>query len=148
LQNRIMSQFASGNAHGTFIYLKRGRTGAPRLIENESEIIEVLTKNGFTIVDIASDSLQYIISSLMHAKLVLSVEGSHLCHCWFPPKNASGLIVLQPPERFTAIQRDWAHCMSAGFGIVVGDKRGPASYFSPSDVLRTTDLMLAQISSC
>ena len=34
--------------------------------------------------------------------------------------------------------------MSANFGIVVGDKRDQATYFSPSDILRTIDLMLAQ----
>ena len=102
LQNRLASHFANDEQNPALVYLKRGQTGVPRLISNESEIIETLSRNGFVVVDIASDNLQGIIASLMYAKIVVSIEGSHMCHCWFLPENSSGLIALQPPDRFTS----------------------------------------------
>ncbi len=144
LQSRLELQFSNPGNSSTLVYLKRGHTGQSRLIQNEAEIIEVLDKKGFSFVDVAHDELEHIITSLMHAQIVVSVEGSHMCHCWFPPNANRGVIALEPPDRFTAVQRDWAHCMSAKFGFVVGDKRHNETYFSPSDILRTTDLMMAQ----
>jgi hypothetical protein len=144
LQARLASWFPVVKSP-SLVYLRRGGTGKPRLIHNEDDIIATLTKRGFTVVDVATDSLQQIIGSLMHAQVVVSIEGSHLSHCWFPPNYKSGILTLQPPDRFTAIHRSYTECMSAKYGIVVGSKRDHATtYFSPDDILRTSDLMLAQ----
>ena len=146
LQGRIESHLSHRETFSPVVYLKRGRTGQSRLIQNEAEIVESLTKEGFFVVDVAADDREHIIAALMHAQIVVSMEGSHMGHCWFPSKGNHGLIALQPPDRFTAVQRDWAHCMSANFGFVVGEKRQNETHFSPSDILRTTDLMMAQTS--
>lgn len=123
------------------VYLKRGMTGVARLVANEDEIIKALLKKGFIVVDIASDSLEIIITSLMDAKIVVTMEGSHFWHCWFSPENRSGVITLQPPDRFTSVAKGWLDAVSAQFGLVVGEKREGATWFSISDILKTIDLM-------
>jgi len=129
-----------------FVYLKRGSTGVARLVENEDEIIEMLVKNGFEVVDIASDSLEQIVASLMNAKIIVSVEGSHICHSWFSHESRSGVITLQPPDRFTSINKCWIDCMSALFGFVIGEKAEMGTRFSLTDISKTVDLMMTDLS--
>ena len=143
LNSKIRSQL-SRSTSPPLVYLRRGKTGTERLIQNEDELHDALSKQGFEVVDVSSDDLEYVIASLMNAKIVVSIEGSHISHCWFSPESASGLITLQPPDRFTAIHRGWVECMSARFGVVVGDKAAAGTYFSPSDVLKTVDLMASK----
>ena len=128
-----------------FVYFKRGNTGVPRLIANEDEIIKTLSKEGFIVVDMASDSLETIITSLMDAKIVVTLEGSHLSHCWFSPENRSGVVALQPPDSFTSITKGWLDAVSARFGFVVGDGRDRSTWFSVSDILKTVDLMVSDL---
>jgi capsular polysaccharide biosynthesis protein len=143
LTSRIRAQLVPNSP--ALVYLKRGTTGVARLVANEGEIIEALVKKGFVVVDIASDRLETIITSLMEAKIVVTVEGSHFWHCWFSPENRSGVITLQPPDRFTSIAKGWLDAVSARFGLVVGEKREGASWFSISDILKTVDLMASDL---
>jgi hypothetical protein len=144
LRDRIKAHFPS-NARGRCIYLKRGQLGVPRAIQNEDEIVDALRKRDFVIVDVASDSLDHIIGTLVNAKIVVSMEGSHITHCTFTSPENSGLIVLQPPDRFSAVHRGWSECLGVRFGFVVGVVGDAGYYFSVSDILLTIDLMLNQI---
>ena len=144
LASKLRSQLQPSTCP-TYVYLRRGATGVERRVQNEDELLAALLKKGFEIVDVASDPLEHIIASLMNAKIVVSIEGSHISHCWFSPDSSSGLITLQPPERFTSIHRGWVDCMSALLGVVVGDRATGGTYFSPSDVLKTIDLMIAKM---
>ena len=143
LQARLAANLPAGPA--SLVYLRRGNSGEIRTIENEDGIIASLSNRGFSVVDLTSDRLADIAGPLMNARLVVSLEGSHLSHCWFPPNGKGGILTLQPPDRFTAIHRSYTECMSAKYGIVVGTKRGPATtYFEPNEILRTVDLMLKE----
>ena len=131
---------------GAKVYLRRGGTGVARKIQNEAEIVDALIKRGFKVIDLETDTLETILTTLVDAQIVVSIEGSHIAHCAFTIPGQSGLIVLQPPDRFVAVHRGWAECMSVRFGFVVGDKGDNGAYcFSPSDILRTIDLMLESI---
>lgn len=143
LRERLRANFAKGPR--TFVYLKRGTLGAMRRVANEAELIEILTKNGFVVADLDSESLEQILSTLVNAKIVISLEGSHIAHCCYSIPDESGLIVLQPSDRFVAIQRSWADLMSVRFGFVVGDKHDLGYFFSPAEILQTVDLMLNSI---
>src|SRR5262249_3154480 len=132
-------------AADTYVYLKRGKTGAPRLIQNEDEIIDGLVKRGFVVVDITSESLESILGTLLNAKIVVSIEGSHISHYTFTSPDNSGLIVLQPPDRFIALQRAWAACLDIRYGFVVGEIASAGYYFPLADILRTVDLMLSAL---
>ena len=141
LRDRIKAHFP-GNVSGACIYLKRGHTGVPRRIKNENEIVDALIKRGFVVVDIASDSLDHTIETLMKAKIVVSMEGGHIAHCVFACPENSGLLVLQPPDRFSAIHRGWSECLGVTFGFVVGTVGDSGYFFSVREILLTIDLML------
>ena len=82
LRKRISRHFPTKD-RGAYVYLRRGRTGEPRTIQNEPKIIDALTKRGFVVVDVGSDSLAHILETLLSAKLVVSLEGSHVAHCTY-----------------------------------------------------------------
>src|SRR5882762_7177424 len=110
LRERLRANFAKGPR--TFVYLKRGTLGAMRRVVNEAELIETLTKSGFVVADLNSESLEQVLSKLVNAKIVISLEGSQIAHCCYAIPDESGLIVLQPADRFVATHRSWADLMS------------------------------------
>jgi capsular polysaccharide biosynthesis protein len=58
LRTRLASKLPPPQSRNDLIYLRRGKTGAARIVENEDEIERALLKQGFTIIDIASAHLQ------------------------------------------------------------------------------------------
>jgi hypothetical protein len=144
LRARIQSHFPR-TGHDSFVYLKRGQSGVSRLIQNEDEIVETLVNRGFAVVDVASDPLESILGTLVNAIIVISMEGSHIAHCNFALPKGGGLLTLQPSDRFTGVHRDWSECLGSRFGFVVGPRRASGYYFSSSEILRTTDLMLSAL---
>lgn len=107
LRERVRAHLPSGGAR-SLVYLRRGATGSRRIVQNEEEILDVLKKHGFLIVDIETDSLESVLKALANAKIVVSVEGSHVTHCAYSVPENSGLIVLQPPDRFLSFHRGWS----------------------------------------
>jgi hypothetical protein len=143
LRARVRARLISKRS--PFVYLRRGNSGVARLIKNENEILKALAKKGFVVVDVSSDSLEDILSHLADAKIVVSVEGSHVAHCCFSVPELSGIILLQPPDMFTVVHKGWADTLSVKFGFVVGDLVDGGYYFSSPDILRTFDLMLTRL---
>ena len=144
LRERVRARLVADDSR-TLVYIRRGALGARRVIQNEEEIIAVLIKHGFIIVDMEFDSLQRLLETLATAKVVVSVDGSHGAHCAFSVPENSGLIVLQPPDRFVAWHRGWSEAVGMRFGFVVG-ARGERGYcFSCSEILQTMDLMLKSL---
>ncbi len=141
LRNKIKARFPEKRS-SAFIYLRRGQTGLTRTIQNEDEIIDALLKRGFSVVDVASINLDDILEPLLNAKLVVSLEGSHVTHCTVTSSGNSGLLVLQPPNRFSAVHRDWAECLGVRFGFVVGNFGDAGYLFSVPEILTTVDLLL------
>jgi Glycosyltransferase 61 len=145
LRSRLRAKLGNQQVN-SLIYLKRGSTGVSRLVHNEREIIDALAKRGATVLDVGSDRLERILTGLSQARLVISMEGSHCAHCVAALPSGSGLMLLQPPNRFCANQRGWADCLSIRSGFVVGEMVGPSSYsFSISEILETADLMLKHV---
>jgi len=144
LRDRIKARFPD-NGSRLCIYLRRGKTGIRRAIQNENEIIDALTRRDFVVVDVESDSLDHIIGTLVHAKIVVSMEGSHVAHCTFTSPENSGVLLLQPADRFSAVHRGWSECLGIRFGFVVGVTGEAGYYFPVPEVLSTIDLMLNQL---
>ena len=144
LRERIRGRFRCANGR-SLVYLKRGESGVRRVIQNEEEIINVLQRHGFEVASVESDSLVGLQRVLVNAQLVISIEGSHAAHCAYSVPENSGLIVLQPPDRFTAWHRDWSEAVGVRFGFVVGAVGERGYVFSSLEILRTVDLMLKRL---
>jgi len=143
LRARIQSHFPR-TGRDLLVYLKRGQSGVARLIENEDEIVQALAHCGFVVVDVQSDPLESILRTLVDARLVISMEGSHVWHCNLALPKEAGLLTLQPSDRFSSTTRHWSDVLGIRFGFVVGMRRDSGYYFSPSEVVSTTDLMLSE----
>jgi Glycosyltransferase 61 len=144
LRNRVKAQFRS-ESEEKLVYFRRGRTGVSRLIQNEDEIVQFLMKRGFIVLDVETDSLSHIIKTLFGAKVVITIGGSHAAHCIYACPADSGLIILQPPDRFSAIYRDWAECVGFRFGYLVGAIGAAGYHFSVRDIAATIDLMVTSL---
>jgi hypothetical protein len=145
LYRHIAQRFPRRGSRQKLIYLRRGSTGVPRPIQNETELEDALVKHGFEILDVGSDDLDHILKTLRQAKLLVSIEGSQIAHCCFALGSGSGLLVLQPPDRFTAVHRHWTECVGVHFGFVVGNKTADGYQFSTFEVLSTIEKMLQRI---
>jgi hypothetical protein len=144
LRERIGARFPRTGRDG-LVYLQRGETGVRRIVKNEGEVIDALTRRGFQLLNVATDSLEHLLSTLADAKVVVSVEGSHLAHATFAGPVNGGVITLQPPERFETVHRDWSQAAGRRFGFVVGIAGADGPSYSPDEILRTTDLMLKSL---
>jgi hypothetical protein len=145
LTNKIQAKFFFPQKRSELVYLRRGLTGNTRTIQDEATLINTLLKIGFVVVDIATDDLKLVLETLAQAKLVVSIEGSHVCHCCYTFAENCGLLTLQPSNRFTAIQRHWAECIGVHFGFVVGIPGQVGHVFSIDEILSTIEMMLKQI---
>lgn len=123
------------------IFLRRGETGAARLIENEAALLDQLVRNNFEIVDVTPD-LGNILPKLKRARLVVSMEGSQISHCAYTLTEGCALLVLQPCDRFTSAHRLWTAGQGIKFGFLVGRKGAHGYRFSSSDVLTVADQLL------
>jgi hypothetical protein len=145
LRERIGALFPRNETQNDLIYLQRGDTGVRRVVKNEDDVVNALTKRGFKLLNVATDSLEKILSTLANAKVVVSVEGSHLAHATFAGPENGGVITMQPPERFETVHRDWSQAVGRRFGFVVGMAGEGGPSYSPDEILQTTDLMLKSL---
>ena len=122
LREKLRSNFTTddtGSKAG--VYLKRGTTGEYRILQNEEEIETLLADIGFDIVEPAKLSVEEIARKTMNAKIVVSVEGSHKSHVIFSMADDGAFVVLQPPDRFSMVYKEFADCMGMKFAFLVGD---------------------------
>jgi capsular polysaccharide biosynthesis protein len=117
---RERKRVSTSSAHGPLIYLKRGRTGDPRMLRNEDEVENLLMRIGFEIVDPSILSVDEIVRRTMDARCVVSVEGSHKSHCIYTLADSGALVVLQPPDRFALPYKDFTDALGMRCGFVVG----------------------------
>jgi len=127
------------------IYLDRGSGGKQRTLLNQEEVIETLARRGVAIVQPEALSVPQLIAELFGARIIIGIEGSQLCHGVFTLRDAGGLLVIQPPNRFFNPHMDWARSLNMRYGIVVGELRESAFYLPVDDLLRTIDLMDAKL---
>ena len=139
LGEKLRGQVAPRPHPGVFII--RGTTGARRVLRNEMEVAERLRdRRGFTIVDPSKQDVPAIVQACAGARLTVGVEGSGLIHGILMLEAGGGLLVLQPPHRFSAIYKDLTDRDRQQFGFVVGHPRDDDFWIDPEEVERTLDL--------
>jgi hypothetical protein len=123
------------------VYLKRGSAGEQRMLQNENEIESLLTEIGFDIVEPAKLSVDEIVTKTLNAKIVVSIEGSHMSHVIFTMADNGVFVVLQPPDRFSAVYKEIADCIGIKFAFIVGDNTIGGFTVKPDDLRRILDLL-------
>lgn len=140
LRGRLRKIYGDEN-HEKRVFLRRGRTGVIRVFENEDAIAERLAARGFLVADVENDDIETLLRILCGAKLVVSVEGSHMSHCAYSLADGGGVVSLQPPTRFDNIQKGWIDTLGCHYGFVVCDAGAEGFRVDPDDLDRTIDLM-------
>jgi hypothetical protein len=123
------------------VFLVRGRKGVARELVNELAIADVLSRRGFTTIAPEQLSAHEIADALASAQIVVAVEGSALNHAQFALPSNSGVLVIQPPERFNAFHKILMDFTGIRFGYIVADPI-PGGFTVPLDrFLSTLDLV-------
>lgn len=127
------------------VFLLRGMSGASRDLANAEEVAERLRSRGFEIVDPDRASAREIARALLEARIVVGVEGSQLSHYVYAIAESGGLLVIQPPHRFSCCMKDYADALGLHFGFVVGEGANDGFRVDPEDLERTLDLLEAEL---
>lgn len=145
LRRRLRDHVRATTTDGR-VYLRRGGGGATkRRIINEAAIIDRLAREGFEIVDAEQPRAADIAAALLDARLVVSIEGSHQSHLLPTLRRDGGLLSIVPPDKFGNAARDWSGALGMRWGFVVGEQRGEAFAVDERALLKTIDLMAAEI---
>jgi len=126
---------------GSGVYLHRGTSGALRLLENEEEIEERLTRRGFSVVDPARLSADEVVAACAGAPCVVGVEGSSLAHGIMTVAEGGAIVTLQPPWSFNNIFKDYADCLRLPYGFVLGSRTAAGFRVDADELERTLDLL-------
>lgn len=101
------------------VYLKRGATGERRVLANEADIEQTLEALGFDIVEPQRLSPAEIARRTLGARIIVSVEGSHLSHVIYTMADDAAFLVLQPPNRFAMPYKEFADRLDLRFAFLV-----------------------------
>jgi len=124
------------------VFILRGTTGTRRVLRDEMPLAERLRDSrGFTIVDPAKMDVPAIVRACAGSKVVIGVEGSGLIHGILHLEHGGGLLVLQPPQRFSAIYKNLTDRDGQQFAFVVGHPGNDDFQIDPDEVERTLDLL-------
>lgn len=124
------------------VYLRRGRSGELRLLENETQIEAALARMGFDIIDPMTLTAAEISSRTLDAPLVVSVEGSHLSHAIFSASDRAAFVVLQPPNRLCMSYKEFTDQVgSMRFAFLVGEGGAHGFRVEPDHLERLLELV-------
>lgn len=103
-------------------FIRRGGNNHDnRNLENEDAIINFMLKIGGTIISPEKDTAKDIIENLLDAKLVIGIEGSHLANALLSMPEHGCLLVIQPPNRFNNIFKDYCDVTYRKYAFTIGD---------------------------
>ena len=122
-------------------YLRRRGHGATRVLENEAELEELLTAEGFLVVDPQAESLSSLWQKLAGAPIVVGVEGSHLAHGLFTMRDRGALVCIQPPRRFNNVFKDYTDCLGLTYGFVLAEESAGGFQLRGEDLMSTIELV-------
>jgi capsular polysaccharide biosynthesis protein len=123
------------------VYIGRGATGEPRVLENEAAITRLLAGEGFDVIDPAAASVEEIAKRSLGARIVVGVEGSHLSHAIYSAADDCAFLVLQPPDRFAMAYKEFTDRLDMTFAFLVGDRSQHGFVIPPDDLRRMLDVL-------
>lgn len=140
LRQRVRAAGGIRQGHGAFI-LRSG--GQARSLLNEAAIAERLAREGFEIVDPATQSVDEISARLHGAAIVCSVEGSAFAHALLSMADAGAILTIQPPWRFNNPWKDYTDALGMRYGYVVAQGGQTEFELAPDDLMHSLDLAKA-----
>lgn len=103
------------------VFLLRGRTGDPRLLENEAELAEALYhRHGILPLQAEDHTAEELLDACAGARLLIGVEGSQLTHALTVMPPGGTMLALFPPDRVTAAMKLMTDRLELHFAFVVG----------------------------
>ncbi|MDO5613177.1 MAG: glycosyltransferase family 61 protein [Paracoccus sp. (in: a-proteobacteria)] len=126
---------------GRIVFIRRGGSGANRDIVNWPELEPVLEQAGITILTPEDDTGEFI-RQLLDASLIISVEGSQMCHAQYGIRPGGAVLVLQPPDRFYNPHHEWTRLMDIAYGFVVGRTAEGGFTIDADELLSMADRLL------
>lgn len=143
---RLRSRIGAGRSPGgDIVYIGRGVTGAARHLINDADVREVFAQRGFVIVDPEQLQPHEIVRSLSRASVVVSVEGSALCHALVAAPASAGIVAIQPPNRLNLFNKIVADLLGMRFGYVVAEPHGQAFSVDITRLMKTIDLVAQRL---
>jgi Glycosyltransferase 61 len=146
LRTRMQTTAGMKKGDNQIVYIKRGGSGKRRALLNENELIDAMSARGVHIAQPEEHSADRLISALYGARIVISIEGSQLSHALYTIRDAGGILVIQPPNRFFNSHMDWARALGIHYAVTVGQERQDGFHLPVDDLLRTIDLLDAAVS--
>jgi capsular polysaccharide biosynthesis protein len=144
LRRRLRASTTSAQA-GERVYLARGTTGQARTMTNQDDVEAQLAARGFAIVHPERETPRSLAAKLVDARIVVVMEGSAQTHALLAMADGGAVIVLQPPNRFTAPGKDMADMAGLRYGFIVGDPAGDGFSIDPQRLDETIALVDASI---
>lgn len=126
------------------VCIRRGASATQREIANWPVLERRLTEAGVRIITPESDTVGFL-RTLMDAAVIISVEGSQLCHAIYALRDGGGLVVLQPPDRFYCAPQEWMRALDMHCGMVVGTSAPGGFDIDPDEVMAMLDRVLERV---
>lgn len=125
---------------GKPVFLRRV-AGATRTLANQEALADALVRKGFDVLTPETEPVERLCATLAGARLVVSVEGSALCHAVVAMVEGGTILAIQPPERVNWIQKAWCDCAGLRFAQTVADPAGGAFTVGEDRLFRLIDLI-------
>jgi capsular polysaccharide biosynthesis protein len=124
---------------GVFVF--RGKSGTARVLDNEAQVAEALSRHGIVPVHPERMTLAELSRAIWGARLVVGVEGSQMVHGIYNIADGGAFLALQPPMRFGNIIKNYTDCLKMRYGFVVGEPSATGFTVSVDEVLRVIDML-------
>lgn len=141
LRQRAAAHFGMPVEKGQPVYLRRGHTGAGRVIHNEDAVTRHLEGMGFRILDVANLTARELYLGLAASPVVVSIEGSHLNHIYMSMRKGGSLLVLMPADRFSSTHYGVSAALDIRFGFLMAEVRQNSYHVDLDELTRTLTLM-------
>lgn len=119
LRDNIKHNLQAQDTSYAGVFIARGQLGLGRTLTNELEVINHLQNKGFDIIYPEKLTAEAIARRLWNAKIVITVEGSAFSHAIYSMALTGVALILQPPNHFVVVSRDFCSVLGMGWGFYV-----------------------------
>lgn len=140
LRRRVRDNVPSARK-GSPVFLRR-LGGVRRPLLNQDALANALARRGFVVLTPEVEYVTTLRAVLRDAPMVVSVEGSALCHAVAGMTEGGTVVAIQPPRRVDWIQKAWTDAAGLRLAQTVATDAGEEGFTMEEDrLLRLFDLI-------